>query len=108
MNKEQEKELREKMLMKFVGITFHKKDIDWVIGGIKNLLKAQRENMIKGLEKRILKIVQECRHEVTLTNEMLFNCYIKDLEIKNAKICKFDEFEFADKISKIIKELKDE
>ena len=51
MNKEQEKELREKMLMKFVGITFHKKDIDWVIGGIKNLLKAQREELLSEINK---------------------------------------------------------
>ncbi len=115
MSKEQEKELIINYSLVFVerleGLVSPKNQAE--IGIIFNDLlpkirQQDRDKYIKGLEERILKIVQECRHDVILTNDMVFNGFIKDLEIKQVKICRFNEFEFADKISKIIKELKDE
>ena len=55
-----EKELRERMLIKFIGLEFHKKDIDWVIDEILKARQKERDDIIKMVKGKMKKGKVEC------------------------------------------------
>ena len=72
---------------------------------ITDLLKAQNQDLLEKIEKKILELLPKCKHNIFLKNNMIFNGFIKDLDKKQVQICRFDEFEFADKIHKALEDI---